>query len=88
MGYHLVEFVQVRKESWGLLFYSQNQHRLFFVKSSNWLEPRHFDGTWNFASLVNDIATRTGTAADKVKPTLQKVTDNLVKNGMVVHELR
>jgi putative mycofactocin binding protein MftB len=88
MGYRLTGFVQVRKESWGLLFYSQNQHRIFFVKSSGWLEPHHFDGNWDFERLASDIASRTGTAADKVERTLQKLTDNLVKNGMVVHELR
>ena len=87
MAYRLSDGVQLRKESWGLLFYSQKQHRLFFVKSREWLFPFHFDGTWTFDRLVKDIAQRTGNATDLIESNLHKSIDNLLKNGMVTHEL-
>ncbi len=85
--FHLARNVQVRKESWGLLFYAQTQHRIFFVKSGDWLYPRYFDGTWTFERLVQDITARTLKADNLIEPTLRKLTDNLLKNGMIVHEL-
>jgi putative mycofactocin binding protein MftB len=85
--YQLADNVQVRKESWGLLFYSQNQHRLFFVKSGDWLYPQHFEGGWSFEKLAADIVSRIRKPADLVGPALQKSIDSLVKNGMVTHGL-
>jgi hypothetical protein len=58
MTLRLVNGVQVRKQNWGLLFYTQTQHRLFFVRSRDWLFPQHFDGTWNSENLVKDISLR------------------------------
>jgi len=86
MAFRLAKNVQVRKESWGLLFYAQTQHRSFFVKIKNWLYPHHFDGEWTFERLVQDVAARTPTA-DNLEQALRKLTDNLLKNGMIVHEL-
>jgi putative mycofactocin binding protein MftB len=87
MAYHLSAGVQLRKESWGLLFYSQKQHRLFFIKSGEWLFPSHFDGTWTFDGLVDDIALHTGASTDLIEHNLRKSFDNLIKNGMVTYEL-
>jgi len=86
MPLRLAGNVQVRKESWGLLFYAQTQHRIFFVKSKNWLYPHYIDGTWTFERLVQDVAARTPTA-DNLEQALRKLTDNLLKNGMIVHVL-
>jgi putative mycofactocin binding protein MftB len=83
----LAESVQVRKESWGMLFYSQNQHRLFFVKSGDWLYPQHFEGGWSFEKLAADIVSRIRKPANMVEPALQKSIDSLVKNGMVTDGL-
>ncbi|MBN1191671.1 MAG: hypothetical protein JXA46_18100 [Dehalococcoidales bacterium] len=87
MAYCLPGDVQLRKESWGLLFYSQNQHRLFFVKSREWLSPFHFDGTWSFDRLAGDIVQRTGASQDQVKETLGRTIEKLLMNGFVIHEL-
>jgi hypothetical protein len=87
MVFRLAENIQVRKESWGLLFYAQTQHRIFFVRSGDWLYPQNFDGTWTFDCLVKDIAGRTEAATNPIERTLRKLTDNLLKNGMIVHEL-
>jgi putative mycofactocin binding protein MftB len=86
MALRLAKNVQVRKENWGLLFYAQTRHRIFFVKSGDWLDPQYFNGTWTFERLVQDVTARTHTA-DNLEHTLRKLTDNLLKNGMIVHEL-
>ncbi len=77
----------MRRESWGLLFYSQSHHRLAFVKSGRWLFPEHLTGSWKMESLVKDIARRTDMSAEHIEPILQKLMVNLSKNGMIVNEL-
>jgi hypothetical protein len=88
MFYRLANNVQVRKEGWGLLFYSQIQHRIVFVKSRDWLFPRHFDGTWSFELMVKDITLRTKAGAENIEHRLQLSLDNLLKNGLIVYELQ
>jgi hypothetical protein len=87
MAFQLAKNVQVRKESWGLLFYSQAQHKVYFVKSGDWLHPQDFDGTWTFDSLVCDIAKRWGTSAKVIESSIQKLTAYLVRMGMIINEL-
>jgi hypothetical protein len=79
--------VQVRKESWGLLFYSQPRHKLCFVRSGNWLYPEHFNGTWTFENMVEDIAGRTGTPAEIIERSMPTLAQNLVANRMIVDGL-
>ena len=88
MALHLVKNVQVRKESWGLLFYSPARHGVGFIKSGDWLYPRYFDGTWTFNSLVSDIVRRTGTPAEIIERSMQKLSKYLVSNRMIVDEPR
>lgn len=82
----LAKNVQVRKESWGLLFYSQAQHRLCFVRSGDWLYPQHFNGAWTFNGLVNDITRRMGTSAGVIERSIQKLTRHLMDSGMIIDE--
>ena len=83
----LAKNVQVRKESWGLLFYSQPRHKVCFVRSGDWLFPEYFDGTWTFSELVGDIARRTGNPDDVIESSLQKTTKYLMDSEMIVNEL-
>ncbi len=87
MAYHLAENVQVRKEIWGLLFYSQTRHRILFVKSLDYLCPFYFDGNWTFDRLMEDITRRTGASKNIIEGNIKKSIDKLVKNGMIIHEL-
>ena len=87
MASRLADNVQVRKESWGLLFYSQPKHRVCFVKSGEWLYPHYFDGSWELDSLVEDIARRTGTPAEAIERFIQKPIKYLMDNGIIVNEL-
>jgi hypothetical protein len=86
--YRLAENIQVRQESWGLLFYSQLGHKIVFVKCFDWLQPKHFNGTWALTDIVNDASARTGTSSGLLDCALRKSIDNLLKNGMVINELR
>jgi hypothetical protein len=83
----LAKNVQVRKESWGLLFYSQPKHKVCFVRSGDWLYPRYFDGTWTFDGLVGDIARRVETPAEIIERSIQKSINYLTDSGMIVNEL-
>jgi hypothetical protein len=87
MVYRLAEDVQVRKESWGLLFYQQLRHKVYFVRSGDWLYPRHFDGSWTFHDMVGDIGRRTGTPAEITERSIQKLTGHLLNNRMIINEL-
>ena len=86
MAYRLKENVRVRKESWGLLFYLLAPHKICFVRSGDWLYPRYFDGTWTFAGLVGDIARRTGTPAEIIERSIQKLIEYLMSNRIIVDE--
>jgi hypothetical protein len=86
MAFSLVKNVQVRKESWGLLFYSPAQHKVCFVRSGDWLYPQYFNGTLTFDSLVGDIAKRLGTSAKVIESSIQKLTAHLVRMGMIINE--
>ena len=79
--------VQVRKESWGLLFYSQSSHKLCFVRSGDWLYPEHFNGTWTFDGMINDITERTDTPAEIIERSLPRLADRLIKNRMIIDEV-
>lgn len=83
----LAENVQVRKESWGLLFYSQPRHKLSFIRSGNWLEPEHFNGDWSLEEMATDIAMRIGKPIESVREPLSKVAGRLIENGMIVDGL-
>jgi hypothetical protein len=87
MTFRLADSVQVRKESWGLLFYSQPQHKVCFVKSGDWLSPAHFDGTWTFASITKDISGRTSRPMEVIERNLQKLTRNLTSGRMIADEV-
>jgi putative mycofactocin binding protein MftB len=88
MSFRLADGVQVRRESWGLLFYRPGPHKLCFVKSADWLNPDHFDGSWTFASVVGDISRRTGAPAATIERSLLRLTDRLVKNRVILDEIR
>jgi hypothetical protein len=80
--------VQVRQESWGLLFYRQEPHKLCFVKSGNWLQPGHFDGTWTLEAIAGDVCRRTGAPPETVDRALPRLADRLIKNRVISDEIR
>jgi hypothetical protein len=87
MSCRLAENVQVRKEDWGLLFYSQTRHKLCFVRSGDWLYPEHFDGSWTFESMAGDIAERTGVPVEVIERSLPAMATQLTSKRMIVDGL-
>jgi hypothetical protein len=87
MTYRLAANVQVRKESWGLLFYRQTSHKVCFVRSGDWLYPEHFNGAWTLESIIEDITERTGTPAEIIERSLPKLEKHLTSGRMVVNEV-
>ncbi len=87
MGLRLAEGVQVRKEVWGLLFYLQNQHRLVFIRSGDWLLPEHFEQSWTRQSLAADIGRRVKIPAAAIERTLEKTLNSLERSGIVTDGL-
>jgi hypothetical protein len=88
MPLYLADNVQVRKESWGLLFYRPSPHKLCFVRSGDWLYPAHFDGSWTLESIIVDISRRTSAPVEIIERSLPKLTDRLIKNQVITHEIR
>jgi hypothetical protein len=88
MPLYLADNVQVRKESWGLLFYRPAPHKLCFVRSGDWLYPAHFNGTWTLESIIVDISRRTSAPVEIIERSLPKLTDRLIKNQVITHEIR
>ncbi|OGO30334.1 MAG: hypothetical protein A2Z29_09735 [Chloroflexi bacterium RBG_16_56_11] len=88
MACRLADRVRVRKESWGLLFYLPARHRVCFVKSRDWLYPRHFDGTWTPGDIAADVARRTALPVEKVERCLYPLTDRLKKDRVITDEVR
>jgi putative mycofactocin binding protein MftB len=86
--FRLADDVQVRQESWGLLFYRQTQHKLCFVKSADWLLPAHFDGTWTLEGIVDDIYRRTRVPPEIIERSLSPLTDHLARNQVITDEIR
>lgn len=88
MSFQLVDGVQVRRESWGLLFYRPAPHKLCFVKSGDWLRTEHFEGAWTYASIVDDICRRTGAPVEVIERSLPRLTARLIKNRVISDEVR
>jgi hypothetical protein len=88
MSLHLADNVQVRKESWGLLFYQPSRHKVCFVRSGDWLRPAHFDGTWTSTGIIDDISRRTGAPPEIIELSLPRLTNHLIKNRVIADEIR
>jgi len=88
MPFRLADGVQVRRESWGLLFYRQPQHKLSFVRSGDWLQPAHFDGTWTLETIADDVSRRTGAPPETLARALPRLASRLLKNGVISDEIR
>ena len=60
MRYKLAAGVQVREESFGLLFYNYRGPRLYFVPSKDLIDVDFFNGWQSFSGLIASICKRRG----------------------------
>lgn len=75
MEYQLPDWVRVRRESFGLLFYDTRSTRLTFVRSGDDLDPPPFVGSRRTLA----ITTRGGAS-----PGLSRLLQDLEAKGLVV----
>jgi putative mycofactocin binding protein MftB len=86
MIYRLSRGIRVRKEDWGLLFYSQAKNKIYFVKSGDCLRPLYSDKTLQSDFLYYD---NDGTVTSSKTPerSVQKLITHLVERGIIVNEI-
>lgn len=73
--YLVPDWVRVRRESFGLLFYDTRSTRLTYVRSGDVLDPPPFTGPRR---------TLTVTASAGVSPALARALRDLVTKGLIV----
>jgi putative mycofactocin binding protein MftB len=74
--YRVPDWVRVRQEDFGLLFYDIRSTRLTFVRSGDSLEPPPFTG--------GERVLRVGPVAETRRPALSRLLQNLVARGLIV----
>jgi len=86
MIYRLAKGVQVRKEDWGLLFYSQGESRIYFVQSGDWLSPLYSDGAFRLDSSRCNEVKHTGASTKVIENSVHKLITYLVERGIVANQ--
>jgi putative mycofactocin binding protein MftB len=74
--YLVPDWVRVRREGFGLLFYDTRSTRLTFVRSGDSLEPPPFTGSRR--------TLRVGPLEEGRWPVLERLLENLVAKGLIV----
>lgn len=73
--YLVPDWVRVRRESFGLLFYDTRSTRLTFVRSGDSLEPPAFTGARRRLRVCGEAAER---------PAIKRALDDLCAKGLLV----
>jgi putative mycofactocin binding protein MftB len=81
-AYLVPDWVRVRQEDFGLLFYDTRSTRLTFVRSGDRLAPPPFTGERRELRIAG--ATRAGVAAAPLEAALLRLLDGLVAKGLLV----
>ena len=82
--YKLSPGTQVRKEDFGLLFYTMKGPRLYFLPSKDFLDPTFFLGDCPLGRAVQQNGLTTD-AADTILKKFEKSINSLKDKG-VIHE--
>lgn len=81
--YGLAPGVQVREEDFGLLFYSMNGPKLYFLPSKQMLSPQFFQGEMTLGEWM-ERTSRTVPEVRHLSGKLKRAIDNLKHKGVVV----
>ncbi len=73
--YLVPDWVRVRREDFGLLFYDTRSTRLTYVRSGSSLAPPPFTGDHRRLAVM---------APDGISPALARLLDNLIEKGLIV----
>jgi len=83
MGYKSAEGVQVREETFGLLFYNYRGPRLYFVPSKDLIDVDFFDGRQSVSGLIASICARKGWTRTQVGEKITQVLTKLEDKGLI-----
>ncbi|CAB5110086.1 hypothetical protein D3OALGA1CA_4489 [Olavius algarvensis associated proteobacterium Delta 3] len=81
--YTLKNGVQVRRETFGLLFYDYRGPRLYFVPTKDLIEDDFFQGRRSLAELVGDIQERQGWPTDWIEERLDQILTTLERKDLI-----
>jgi len=81
--YCLREGIQVRREKFGLLFYSYNGPRLYFVPSRELLEEDFFAGERTLGEVVESLHRRHQWPRPWIADRLEQVLDGLEQRRLI-----
>ena len=81
--YRLKQGTRVRQEDFGLLFYTMNGPRLFFLPVKHWIDPSFFQGRCSLKTWLekkNLPAEKAGSLIKKIETCL----DQLNEKGVIL----
>jgi len=83
--YRLADRISVRKERFGLLFYSPIGPRLTFVHSGTWIQPELFEGNISLKKWLADQGSfLSGQTLGEMGRRLSTVLSKLVQKELIV----
>ncbi len=81
--YRLRDGVQVRKETFGLLFYNYRGPRLYFVPTKDLVEPAFFTSCKNTKELVNSIEEAKAWPHAWIENWVNQLMNTLEQRGLI-----
>ena len=81
--YRLALGTQVRKEDFGLLFYTMSGPRLYFLPSDKLLEPHFFNGEIALDQAVNQKSVEESISTSRIS-SLIKALHQLKEKGVII----
>ena len=86
--YRLQKGVRVRKENFGLLFYSRNGPKLTFVHTGPWIRPDFFSGHLTLGEwLKSKRLCDSGEKPPDLEPKISRALSRLADKGLIVETL-
>ena len=83
MRYRPAEGVQVREETFGLLFYDYRGPRLYFVPSKDLIDVGFFTGRQSVSGLIASICARKECTKELVEERITQVLAKLEDKGLI-----
>ena len=83
MSFRPADGVQVRAETFGLLFYNYRGPRLYFVPSKDLIGVDFFNGRQSVSGLIASICTRKGWTKAQVGEKITQVLVKLEDKGLI-----
>jgi putative mycofactocin binding protein MftB len=81
--YVLADGVQVRRETFGLLFYKYRGPRLYFLPSQDLFDSDFFEGHQSAADLIGTICTRHDWPRKWIEDRVEQVLTLLESKGLI-----